>query len=423
MVRKFNLLSLASLFLITGCRTGGQSDLENVFEPNSSSDPVHFEREFFKPNKLTFERNLSKLPTSASVETAWSDTFLPNRWAGGAVRWYKDKNLGDMDDPTPRPDMWKYKLNTLEDLKKLSLESLKSLSPAEKFDLLMSRYDYPLTNVERKRTHHENEYWEGTCNGWSTAALKFSEPPPVAIANKEGIVIPFGSSDIKSLLMLQQYFIKTYKNYAILGDRCNEVATPEMKKFFPEVLTEDSLDACSDSNAGAFHLVVTNMLGRAKKGLVFDVDRDSEVWNQPVFKFSSTITNRTATSAMVSTKIWYAEEEMPHWEPLTIAEKNLEVVATYNYELELNSRGEIIGGKWKTGQAMDSKMYPTYHPDFIWYADGEDSNYKMDKFEDVNKKPFSVKPPVDFGAIVDLWSVATGKQPNFRGLEKMPINP
>lgn len=417
MIKKLSFFIILFL-LVLGCRTSVQSDLENAYAPNSSSDPVHFEREFFKPNNLTFERNLSKLPLSGSVETAWSDTFLPNRWAGGAVRWYKDTKLGDMDLPLSRPDMWKYKLYSIEQLKKLDLESLKFLSPSEKFDLLMSRYDYPLTNVERRRTNPDNEYWEGTCNGWSTAALKFSEPPPVTITNKEGIAIPFGSSDIKSLLMLQQYFIETYKNYAILGDRCDQVLTPKMKKYVPAILSEDSIDSCSDSNAGAFHLVVANMLGRAKKGLVFDIDRDSEVWNQPVYKFASTIKSKTPTSALVSTRIWYAEEEMPNWEPLTRAKKNLEIVATYNYELELNAQGEITGGKWKTGSGADYKMHATYHPDFIWYADGEDSQYKLGKFTDVDGKEFQVDPPIDFGGVVDLWKVAMGKEASYNGLKK-----
>jgi len=327
-----------------------------------------------------------------------------------------------MDIPTPRPDMWSYKLNSLEELKKLNLESLKQLSPAEKFDILMSRYEYPLTNVERKRTDPNHQLWEGTCNGWTTAALKFSEPPPVSITNKEGIVVPFGSSDIKSLLMLHQFFIESYKRYAILGERCENVATPKMETFLPKMLSEDAVDSCSDSNAGAFHLVLTNMIGRLKKGLVFDVDRDSEVWNQPVYRYSSRVIQRTPTSALINTRVWYAEEEMPKWEPLTINKKNAEVMATYNYEVELNSKGEITGGKWKDGQGVDYKMHRTYHPDFVWYADGEETDYKIDTFTDKFKNKYTINSPVDFGAIVELWELSVGKNINFRGLSRIPAN-
>lgn len=416
------ILAYLTLGSLSGCLMSHESQLQNSFAALLSSDPVHFEREFFKTENKTFERRLSELPQEGALPTAWSDTFLPNRWGGGAVRWYKDTKLGDMDLPTSRPDMWTYKLNSLNELKKLSLESLKLLSPAEKFDILMGRYEYPLTNVERKRTDSNHQIWEGTCNGWSTAALKFSEPPPVSITNKDGIVVAFGSSDIKSLLMLHQYFIERYKNYAILGERCENVATPKMELYFPKMLSEDSVDACSDSNAGAFHLVLTNMIGRLKKGLVFDVDRDSEVWNQPVYRYSSRVIQRTPTSALINTRVWYAEEEMPNWEPLTINKKNAEVMATYNYEVELNSKGEIIGGKWKDGQAVDYKMHRTYHPDFIWFADGEETNYKLDTFTDKFKNKYRITMPIDFGAIVELWELSVGKKFNFRGMDRIPAN-
>ena len=418
MIQKI-LMSSLILLSAPGCMKSQVSILDNAFAPSSNSDPVHFEREFFKSTNADFERRLSELPQEGRIDTAWSDTYLPNRWAGGAVRWYKDTNLGSMDEPTPRPDMWTYKLNTLEELKKLSLEALKGLSPSEKFDILMGRYEYPLTHVERKRTDPNDQIWEGTCNGWATAALKFSEPPPVTITNKDGIVVPFASSDIKSLLMLHQFFIEKYKSYAILGDRCENVQSPRMESFFPAMLGEDSLDACSDSNAGAFHLVLTNMIGRLKKGLVFDVDRDSEVWNQPVYRYSFRVITRTPTSALINTRIWYAEEEMPSWEALTIKGKNAEVMATYNYEVELNTKGEIIGGKWKDGQALDHKMHRTYHPDFIWYADGEDTKYKQDTFTDKFQNKYKIDSPIDFGAIVELWETSVGKKSQFRGLDKI----
>jgi hypothetical protein len=283
--------------------------------------------------------------------------------------------------------MWTYKLNTLEELKKLSLESLKGLSPSEKFDILMGRYEYPLTHVERKRTDPNDQIWEGTCNGWATAALKFSEPPPVTITNKDGIVVPFASSDIKSLLMLHQFFIEKYKSYAILGDRCENVQSPRMESFFPAMLGEDSLDACSDSNAGAFHLVLTNMIGRLKKGLVFDVDRDSEVWNQPVVGYEIEYKNlstgeiyETFKDAVISLKDFKTDRFAKHRSKKAVelvgismrvgyvnetgasrAESDSEaedaiVWTVYDYDLEIDAAGNIIGGEWLSQN----------HPDFIW---------------------------------------------------------
>jgi hypothetical protein len=402
------------------CKPRTFSNTQNAYVQNSSSDPVYFESQFFKTSGLEFVRKLDNLPLESTLPTAWSDTFLPNRWAGAAVRWYMDNNLGDMDVPLSRPDMWTYKLNTPNELKSLNVEQLKRLSPAEKFDILMSRYDYPLTTVERRRTKPTNEDWEGTCNGWSTAALKFAEPSPIVVTNAEGIAIPFASSDIKSLLMLHQYFIDKYPKFAALGDRCFNVPSADSsQRETPRVLTQDAIDACSDSNAGSFHLVVTNMLGRAKMGLVFDIDRDEDVWNQPVYKYSAKILSRTASSAKVSMKVWYAEETMPDWNPRTANKTNIAIEATYNYELELAPDGTITGGKWMDGQALDYKMYPTYHPDFVWYADGEPVQYKRATFPDANKQPFTLSEAIDFGGVVDLWEVSVGRKSSFRSLQKM----
>lgn len=415
------LLAISS-FYNTSCMTKSASHLMNPFQPNSSSDPVYFENQFFKTAGIPFEKRLDKLPTLGGISEAWSDTFLPNRWGGAGVRWYGDNDLGDMDEPKPRPDMWNYKLHTPNDLRQMSEEMIRKLSPSEKYDILLSRYDYPLTNSERERNKPGDADWEGVCNGWSTAAIKYSEPNPVTIVNKEGISIPFGASDIKSLLMLHQYFITQFPHYAILGDKCNSKSlVTALSLSNPAALSGDSLDSCSDANAGSFHLVVSNMLGRLKKGLVFDVDRDDEVWNQPVFKFETRILERSGAKARVSTDVWYAEEKMPSWDPMIKAQSNNIKKATYNYNLELAPDGTIIGGSWIDGSDRDGNNAIVYHPDFIWYGDGEDENYMLTSWKSPSRS-FTLPLPIEMGAVIDIWKVSTGKSPNFRGQNKKLTN-
>ncbi len=409
---------LCSALFSVACKKNTQTGVKNAFVENTSTDPVFFEKQFFKTTNIQFERTLERLPLAGEIAEAWADTYLPNVWAGAAMRWYGDSGLGNMEHPIPRPDMWTYKLYTAAELQQLPIEQLKKLSPAEKFDILMGRYDYPLTNVERARTSAKDADWEGVCNGWATAAVKYSEPAPVTLINKDGVMLPFASSDIKSLLMVHQYFVDTFPRYAILGDRCQDDSVA--KAVFngnKDVLDGHSLDACSDANAGAFHLVVTNMLGRLKKGLVFDVDRDAEVWNQPVYKYESTILERTPQKARVSTKVWYAEELMPEWFPFVANRRNSVVQATYNYNLELSPEGKITGGTWLDGSDRDGNSQPVYHPDFVWFGDGETSHYFKQKFE-TKTGFYQTQLPIDFGGVIDLWAVATGKAPNFRGLAK-----
>ncbi len=47
----------------------------------------------------------------------------------------------------------------------MSLDDLKILSPAEKYDIYVGRYDYPTVQSEWKRTNPEDAHWEGLCHG------------------------------------------------------------------------------------------------------------------------------------------------------------------------------------------------------------------------------------------------------------------
>lgn len=51
-----------------------------------------------------------------------------------------------------KSDNTTYHLYSLRELKALSMEEIKKLSPAEKFDILSQRYDYPTVKSEFKRT-------------------------------------------------------------------------------------------------------------------------------------------------------------------------------------------------------------------------------------------------------------------------------
>jgi Transglutaminase elicitor len=409
---------LPALFLPTGCATKSRSEIQNAFVEKSNSDPVYFKNQFFTSPNTPFEMQLDRLPLSGAVAESWSDTFLPNRWGGGAVRWYGDNDLGSMEEPKARPDMWTYKLYTREELKALPLEMLQKLSPSEKYDILIGRYDYPLTNSERIRNRPEDANWEGVCNGWSSAALWYSEPEPVTIINSAGIKIPFGSSDIKSLLMLHQYLTTDLVRYALLGDQCKSSSLAKAVALSnPAALSGDSLDACSDANAGSFHLVLTNMLGRLKKGLVFDVDRDEEIWNQPVFRYESRILERTASKARVSTDVWYAEEVMPSWTPNIREGRNHIVKATYNYDLELAPDGSITGGSWREGTDRDGKIAPVYHPDFVWFGEVANDHYILKDWKSPTRA-YTLPNPVEMGGVIDLWKVSVGKSPDFRGMPK-----
>jgi hypothetical protein len=162
--------------------------------------------------------------------------------------------------------------------------------------------------------------------------------------------------------------------------------------------------ACSDTNAGAFHIVMANQLGVMKEGFLMDKTRDSEIWNQPVYKFDTKIVGEEApnskaaqgTAKMVEmdTMLYYADDtdygwtfwnpslsgifglkdyftsfmhEFDKYQDMLIKEGDLDqreeypehvlASAHYRYKLELDRNGKIIGGQWITLDRPDDLYF------------------------------------------------------------------
>jgi hypothetical protein len=80
-----------------------------------------------------------------------------------------------------------------------------------------------------------------------------------------------------------------------IGDRCNRdhnSEAPVAVEF--DALGRSTNSECRDINAGAFHVVISNLLGMRGQSLVYDRTFDDEVWNQPVrdFKVTNAVDNK-----------------------------------------------------------------------------------------------------------------------------------
>jgi len=288
--------------------------------------------------------NLKDLPTEGNLGLIpWADSYWPSYQSGIAFRW-----------SSPHPESFQYQLYTMDQLRTMSANDTALLSPAEKFDIYVSRYDYPTVKSEWQRTSPQDAKWEGLCHGWSVASLQYLEPDAVVLKNPDGIDIPFASSDIKALI---SYFIAEYAEETAKTD-----FTGERCKFdLQEHPDKENVSACSDLNAGAFHVIITNMLGIAKLGFVGDRDSSVEVWNQPFFQFRSGLTGRsrppskgaspTAGSEVhIETKVAFTLEQTPHRNKI----KNPRTGAkTYRYWLELDGEGNIVGGSYSSWERLD----------------------------------------------------------------------
>jgi hypothetical protein len=223
----------------------------------------------------------------------------------------------------------------------LPTEKMKELSPAEKYDIYVGRYDFPLKFEVDWLAKSAKMDWEGLCHGWAGASLNHVEPGPVTVTNPDGIEVYFGSADVKALLTYAYSKILIAPEDSI-GKRC------ELNGYLEEDLCNE------DVSALAYHVVLANLLGLRGQSFIVDIDRYKEVWNHPVLSYESKIIKRINQTLTITTKMAYVDiTEKNYWE------KNKSRMVSYfstTYELELDAQGNIIGSKWLTRE----------RPDFIW---------------------------------------------------------
>ena len=242
--------------------------------------------------------------------------------------------------------------------------------------------------------------WWGHCNAWAGAAIM--EPEPRKTVTVEGI--EFTAGDVKAYLTetymeLQSSFWGTRNNYH--GDEEGRSGVDY-----------------KDVTAATFHITFADTIGNKDEGFVIDRYTGSEVWNQPVKAFRSSVEvlndgasvereifvteypwsgkaetkslgTKTVWEVSVTTTMWWVTDGLPH-EALTrldvrdddytdsdfanswtVKQRTDDQIhlRTLNYVLYLDKAptdadAEILGdGVWNHG---DSAGYEHTHPDFIW---------------------------------------------------------
>jgi hypothetical protein len=243
--------------------------------------------------------------------------------------------------------------------------------------------------------------WWGICHGWAPYAI--SEPAAKKPVTHNGVT--FYPGDLEGLMSLVYGENLRTK---FISQRCNkDNPTPPASGRLDE--TE-----CRDMNPGSMMVVLGNMIGIRKKGIVEDRTYDDEVWNQPVFGYKVTNTTTdgklkeitkseaiklvglTGKSYKYNTKAkkfyhvmigvdWIREGGPQHTSHVT--ELSL-YTRTDNYEfvLEADSKGNIVGGEWVNGSQ-------TNHPDFMWWPTEKPATSSVanglityEKVADLNRK-------------------------------------
>lgn len=342
---------------------------------DGANHPSNFSRLMGTSLVLDFA-GLPKTGKVSDNRTGWSETYWPSNVGGIAYRW---------NHPDPQP--FKYKRYTMEELKKLSPQELAQLSPAELYDIANDDYNYTLTRKALSLYSTRDLWWEGICHGWAQAATHYPEPAPVMIVNKAGLRVTLGASDVKGLLAMHEAYNYKGEAFGFIGRRCKANGKVPGEGDNRDRIQDPPSDAeanspdCSDVNAGAFHVVLSNMIGIMGKGFVADIDRYNDVWNQPIVSYSTQVVTEEAVDGFqrsqgierrlrMKTKFTYGEE-LKFYTPELAQAGNLNFVSklpvtgtphakvlsrNYEYYLELNGAGKVIGGEWISQT----------RPDFMW---------------------------------------------------------
>ena len=182
--------------------------------------------------------------------------------------------------------------------------------------------------------------------------------------------VEFKVNDLKALISVS-YTAGLEVRYVSL--RCNESSKDE---------DLGDLDQCKDTNPGTFHVVAANLLGLRGESFIEDRTYDYQVWNQPVRSFKVTkdveltpaqanallgaagddyaFNPKAASLRQIRTELrWVAESPSYLDGPRLDEIDQFTMRERYDYVLELDADGKIIGGEWLGATR-------TNHPDFLW---------------------------------------------------------
>ena len=364
-------IHLKHIYLLSFCIISIQS-----IAPSSNDLPSTF----FK--STGYIKNIFSLPSSASLQTQpWSGSYWPN--SNGGIGWRYSAQYQIYSQPYDHYS--KYESSYFPSY------VANNYSPSEKYDLLLGDYSYTLTRVVRSRIG-TSATWEGKCHGWAPASFLEPRPTkPVTLYASDGYTpVTFYPDDIKALIT--QFYSESISNYRTdtMGSNC---------------VSGKNSNGCKDTNPSSFYLAITNLIGIQKRAMLIDSSLNYQVWNYPVYKYSTKYynvntnyigsikqslvsvdvalkskVNNAKVSAKQSAKgtryllgvkmtAYYSNEIVPN--RTTQGSGLISSNKVYNFILDLDKNYNIIGGSWVSSD----------HPDFIWKIN--ESGIFRDRYDNV----------------------------------------
>jgi hypothetical protein len=288
-------------------------------------------------------------------EAPWAGNYFSMKSGGIANRW--------------RTNSYPIEIYDKQSVLKLTSEQMYNLSPVEKYDLLLGRYDFRATQHEINNRGPGRDpfpdYWEGFCNGIRCAGLITEEPiSNITLKNKDGIQIEFSPADIKALLGASYYYVEKYA----------QIGAPSM-----------SSKAETPPNPAVFDLALRYFLAINKKGFVIDSNLGPEIWNETVVGYKRKISlalkltgdekqkypsaiSKIQINVVLDTLGEIDIKETDNSTKQKVADGSLLSNLETSYFLYLDVNGNAIDGKWLHGTSLRGV-------DFAWFASGKGTDH------------------------------------------------
>ena len=325
----------------------------------------------------------------------------------------------------------------------LTPEVVATLSTADKYDLLIGNFrnDTSLSHRLFDMADYIHDQfgtltqWTGMCHGWAPASVAHPAPlSTVYLISVDGRYrIPFYPNDIKSLLtipfanstraFMNDHRIQTSGNpddwskegiMPMIGNACRQGSPRVDRRNGGRIRMSDndrnsSISNCEDVNSAFYHLAILNLMGRHNQALVVDIDHNDKVNNHPTAGFKLKYFNpsnqnfynsyRAAMAEVGTFNDSRREFRNPRARYIVGVEIEMNFVdyryfgkkiatdvdiqkykkRTFDYDLELDAQGNIIGGEW-VNDLVERNIGPRgrgrrriieragHKPDFLWYA-------------------------------------------------------
>lgn len=344
---------------------------------------------------VVLETSLDKLAkTGKAKERPWADTYWPTYQDGLNHRWQSTGNFKNDLSPAEKFDAAfnNWNPDDVKGLKPFAAEYGQFDKPfdASYYDKLGPLAKYLSSFKGNKATRdaaaagklnsdgtaksgkEEEDFggvesWTGLCHAWCPASIREKEPLHAVEHNG----VRFEVSDIKALLIA----CYNRSNSIMIGGR------DEQKSLEVDTIGRPKSAGARDINPGTMHILLGTLLGRDGQPFVEDRTASRQVWNQPIAEYR--VVQQDEVSAAdaakllgkadgkydfnakavkfvhVKTEVDYISESYPSTNPNSGTDAQ-EREDPYEYILELDQAGKIIGGEW----VGDSR---TAHPDFLWY--------------------------------------------------------